>query len=547
MKTLCSLVLIAFTLGVNAQTLGWEWMRTGNDAYLNQVVGTAVDASGNVYSIGEYKSNLTIGTTLLANASTSYEDVFVVKYNISGVLQWARKIGGTGVDKAAGISIDTSGNCLVYGYYTATSLIIDSYTLTNTSVGTQELFLAKLDGTTGTAIWARDAGSGGDDRAVGITTDNNGNVILTGTFNGPSITFDAFTANMAFGCYNATFLTKLDNNGNALWLREYGDTAFTNAGKVVCDLAGNIYMNGWFEGYYYSMDAFTAIGFGDMYVAKINGSGAVQWMNTPSFQNWGDQINDILIDESGDLYVAGQFTGDSIVMGSITVYNNEVPYSDVFLVKMDASGNYLWGENFWSFASYDEYPQLALGSPGNIYISMQMSGSSVTLGSSTYTGVGSYDTYICRVNSMGVPVWSIQLGGAGYEGQADIAYTTNTLYVGSYTTSAPLNFNSALLSSDGNSDYFVAKLGIGTDVTENDATENTCIAFPNPTADILNISSKQLIEQIRIRDITGKIVFTKQVNQTQVTLNLQNLVNGLYVLEAYTEKGEIYTKKITRY
>ena len=84
--------------------------------------GISVDGSGNSYVTGAYDSNMVTiynadGSTFETLTNSGFYDVFVVKYNTSGMAQWATRIGGTTSDIGYGISFDISGNVYVTGVY----------------------------------------------------------------------------------------------------------------------------------------------------------------------------------------------------------------------------------------------------------------------------------------------------------------------------------------------------------------------------------------------------------------------------------------------
>src|SRR5210317_37924 len=103
--------------------------------------GIAVDSSGNVYVIGHYTSttlnvysqNTTTPATQLSNSNMV--DVFIAKYDTSGVVQWAARVGGSSIDEGYGISTDSSGNVYVIGQSFSNPLTF--YTTLGTSSGKQ--------------------------------------------------------------------------------------------------------------------------------------------------------------------------------------------------------------------------------------------------------------------------------------------------------------------------------------------------------------------------------------------------------------------------
>ncbi|MBI5189737.1 MAG: SBBP repeat-containing protein [Nitrospirae bacterium] len=109
----------------------WQWTRQLGTASPDSAYGVSVDGSGNVYVMGNTDGGLD------ENTSAGVEDIFVVKYNASGVKQWTHQMGSSGSEDARGVSVDGSGNVYVAG---RTSGMLDG----NISSGYWDPFVMKL-------------------------------------------------------------------------------------------------------------------------------------------------------------------------------------------------------------------------------------------------------------------------------------------------------------------------------------------------------------------------------------------------------------------
>ena len=124
MKKLYTIILFVF-VGVitNAQSPNWAWAKSAGGTDYDYGTGISTDASGNVLITGYFDSpTITFGTTTLTNAGTGIADIFVVKYDASGNVLWAKSAGGTDGDHGYGISTDANGNVLVTGYFNSLSI-----------------------------------------------------------------------------------------------------------------------------------------------------------------------------------------------------------------------------------------------------------------------------------------------------------------------------------------------------------------------------------------------------------------------------------------
>ena len=94
--------------------------------------GVTTDSSGNIYVTGTTSGNLD------GNTSSGLDDIFLVKYNSSGTKQWTKQLGTTSWDEGHGVTVDSSDNIYVTGF---TGGGLDG----NTSSGGNDMFLVKYN------------------------------------------------------------------------------------------------------------------------------------------------------------------------------------------------------------------------------------------------------------------------------------------------------------------------------------------------------------------------------------------------------------------
>jgi hypothetical protein len=266
--------------------------------------GIAVDEAGNIYVTGYYFGSTTLGPTTLISSGGS--DVFVMKCNSNGDVQWAQKAGGIGGDEGGDIAVDKNGTIYITGFYSFTASF-GSITLPEIGVsGDPTIFIAKYS-STGEILWAQrgEYGSG-----VGIAVDANGNAYVTG-----SLKIGRFDSYIYFAKYNT--------NGENQWSKIIGSIGINNGGKdIALDKAGNVYLTGFssasqlaFSHYPFppSGEPGTAIrvvhyGSDDVFVGKFDSNGNLIWARSGGGTGT-DVGNGIAVDESGNLYVTGSFNG----------------------------------------------------------------------------------------------------------------------------------------------------------------------------------------------------------------------------------------------
>jgi hypothetical protein len=184
------------------------WANAAGGTSWDYGFGITTDANNNVFLTGMFESSsVNFGTNTLHTAGAY--DMFIVKYDESGNVQWAKSAGGTSSDCGYSVSTDAIGNAFVAGYFDSPTITFGTDTLTN--AGSGDIFIAKYT-PSGNAIWAKRAGDVWDDTGTGVCTDGNGNVLLTGYFSSYTISFGATTINNPNGfSYNDVFISKLGN------------------------------------------------------------------------------------------------------------------------------------------------------------------------------------------------------------------------------------------------------------------------------------------------------------------------------------------------
>ena len=245
-------------------TMGnWLWAQSAGGEMSDEGLDVAVDTVGNVYITGFFEGTATFGNTTLTSAG--WFDVFVAKLDTQGNWQWAQSAGGTSIDYALGVAVDTNGNVYITGrFYGATSF--GSFTLT--SMGYWDVFVAKLDAQ-GNWQWAEQAGGIGEDWGWSVVVDTVGNVYVTGHFQGTA-TFGNFTLT-SHGVVDV-FVAKLDTQGNWLWVQQAGGTNDDVGMGVTVDTNGNVYVTGYFRGeaMFGNFTLFSTGGTEDVFVAKLS-------------------------------------------------------------------------------------------------------------------------------------------------------------------------------------------------------------------------------------------------------------------------------------
>ncbi len=159
------------------------WVRGGQgQAEHDQGTAIAVDAAGNSYATGTYRSIAPFGGQLnqIQIDNGGAEDVFIVKHDTDGNRQWVKMVVGPDGEFSVGIALDSAGSPYLTGY--GFFLVFgagEENEVSLAGIGSNDVFLAKY-GTDGLLQWARFDGGTGDDRGQALAIDATGGIHVVG-------------------------------------------------------------------------------------------------------------------------------------------------------------------------------------------------------------------------------------------------------------------------------------------------------------------------------------------------------------------------------
>ena len=178
------------------------------------------------------------------------------------------------------------------------------------------------------------------------------------------------------------------------------------------------------------------------------------WANQAmgTYSNYG---NDIAVDANGNSYVTGYFWGNA-TFGTTTLTSSG--QYDIFVAKMDSSGNWLWAKKAGG-TNYDDGYGIAVDANGNSYVTGYFLGDA-DFGNTTLTSSGGSDIFVAKLDINGNWRWAKQARGTSYDKGYSIAVDANgnSYVTGGFEESA--TFGTTTLTSSGNEDIFIAKLDI---------------------------------------------------------------------------------------
>lgn len=413
------------------------WSQQPGTATFDRFTALVDDGASGVYCVGSTAGSL-FGTGL------GNYDAVLAHYDAMGQLVMGKQLGSSGSESAGGVALDGAGGLFVAGGSAGDF----------GGAGFPGVFVARVDGT-GDLVWAEKVPDYGYFSIAGVVADGAGGciVVFETTPNGlVDQDVDVF---------------RMDAAGNFLWYVSLGTGTYDTATFAKADGQGGVILGGATAG---AMGG-PSSGSQDAWYANLDASGNILWMRqfgTPS----QDHLGDVALDGSGGLILAGDTWG-SMVSGA------QFGQADLYLARVDGSGNFLWTQQHGS-TGRDEGYALAVDPTGKIFVAGSTDGNFGAIFSGKLA-----DIWVGRFASDGTQPVIFQKGFHDYD-SADALLATRTGGVFALgSVSGPL-FEPG--SHHGVSDAWVARF----QACDFDflGPTNFCVASPNSTGQAASISSE---------------------------------------------------------
>jgi hypothetical protein len=358
-----------------------------------------------------------------------------------------------------------------------------------------------------------------------IAVDNSGNIYSTGVLFG-SVDFDpgpgSTILTAGIGSVDI-YVTKSDSAGALIWAKQFEGNSFNSSEAISVDMNGNVYVTGYFRQTVDFNPApaqailnLTSQGNTDIFVTKLDAAGNLVWAKQFAGANFNGAYS-IAVDGSGNVFTTGYFRGIVDFNSGSLSFNLAASgsSSDVFIAKLDASGELVWVKQFGGTGS-GVGSRLVLDASGSIYTVGNFQNTvdfDPGAGVFDLTSAGLEDIFISKLDEMGNFVWAKQFLGTNSDDVYSIAVANsgNLFTVGRFqgTIDVDPGVNTFNMTSTGNNNTFVAKLNASGDLIWAKQLEGTNI-----------IGRDLVIDDAENSYLTGEFEGTANIDPSGINLTL---------------------------
>lgn len=414
--------------------------------------------------------------------------VFLIVINLLHAQEYiaTRYFGGDSLDLGTDITIDSEDNVFITGNFTREVNFAEDFMgdATWESQGESDIAIIKLDNGLNFE-WAKVIGGVGFESLSSVTSDQVGNVYVSGDF-GPNVNFGQDFGledirGTEPGFTSGSFIMKMNSDGSYIWTKEIkGGNA--NITVLETDNENNLYIGGYFRGdcdFRIEFDGISEIrssfGWDVAFVTKVNEDGSYGWTKIfPTIPPGRCFIFDLAIGNSGNVYITGMFDGGAGInmghdFGEQDTLFGAGQLRDIFITKINGDLSYGWARRIGG-EGLDAGYGLEIDSSENVYVSGWFQGA-VDF-SEDFNGVEN-DTFntnrisgtfssITKLTDMGSYEWTRVLGStasSGFSFGSDLKIDQDKLlFIGDFADTIPLNnffpeTQDSLISAGGQDEY----------------------------------------------------------------------------------------------
>lgn len=331
----------------------------------------------------------------------SFPDMWIVKTNSAGAIEWKKAFGGTGQDDIADIAQLPDGNYLLTGRTNSN----DGDVVGNHGTNTFDIWVIKIS-PQGNIISQKSLGGAGDEsiesRFIKPIISADGSIIIAASANSNDGDVSGFHG------ANDVWVVKLNNDLSLAWQKCLGGSDSDSPSGIILTSDNSIVISGTTS----SNDGDVTGNHSlkeDIWVVKLNNPGALLWQKSfgGSEDDWAGGI--ALADNDDYLVTGSSFSNNGDVSGHHGSINNP----DFWTFRINPSGTLLWQKSYGGTNFDVSYVVKKITGDAFLLNGYTQSVDGDVVGGHPQAGSGDQDIWFVKINgSNGSIVWQKPLGGS---------------------------------------------------------------------------------------------------------------------------------------
>ena len=284
----------------------YMWSRRFGGTLQDRAFGVATDSLNAAIVTGLFQGELDFSAGVEPLSTAGDSDIFVAKLDTNGFYQWSMQFGDTSNQFGYKVALDSSDNIVLFGIFEGTVDFSGANALD--SAGSSDLFVAKFE-SDGTHLWSQRFGDSAAELALDIAIDSADNIWITGDFEG-DLDFGG-GALSSMGSTDVFVARLDGANGNELLAQRYGNDAAQRGSAVDIGPGDTVFVAGEFGGTIdFGGDVLTAMaGDQQIYVAKLDVTGGHLFSQAYGNDTGNQFVMAIAADAVGNVSLVGEFEG----------------------------------------------------------------------------------------------------------------------------------------------------------------------------------------------------------------------------------------------
>ncbi|MEZ4775674.1 MAG: T9SS type A sorting domain-containing protein [Bacteroidia bacterium] len=455
MKTpLLILTFLCLHLAGIAQILPpqFEWARSMGGWQDDNLADLVVAEDGSVYVTGSFTDFICFDTLCFPAASPDTSDIFLAKYDSVGVLQWAKVLGGGGVDQGKTLALDSQGNVFLGAGFSGKidlgggSVIANNQTPNDFSP--RDFIIIKISYSGDFLSFLHPLGKNVIALIEEITISEEGRLYIAGKSSSDSLIFSK-TFFLPQTNTDRFFIAGFEGDFSPIFVSEITlpNSSFSEIRELQSGNNGDIYLSGRFsDSMIIGGHTFLQSRSLGRFLAKFEGNGKFRWAKIIPEELYG-----VSIDERGHTYVTGYLSNTESFDSELILEKGN------FILSFNEEGKIVWGKNvFQEGFGYTH----TFYNRGQVYLATAFR-DKIIINSKIFFSQGQTDILIARYDTLGTCIWVKATGSSSIDRISSINGNKNgDVVIGGWFNYSSTSFDSLIVQNlaPGRNELFIAQL-----------------------------------------------------------------------------------------